>query len=35
VFQPLERPHDALAAKLKHAFDPMGLFNPGRIYRQM
>ncbi len=35
VFQPLEPPHDALAAKLKHAFDPMGLFNPGRIYRQM
>ncbi|WP_141701139.1 glycolate oxidase subunit GlcE [Methyloceanibacter methanicus] len=33
VFQPLEPPHDALAAKLKHAFDPLGLFNPGRLYR--
>lgn len=33
VFQPLEPPHDVLAAKLKHAFDPLGLFNPGRLYR--
>ncbi|MEM7398603.1 MAG: glycolate oxidase subunit GlcE [Pseudomonadota bacterium] len=33
VFQPLEPPHDVLAAKLKHAFDPIGLFNPGRLYR--
>ena len=33
VFQPLESPHDVLAAKLKHAFDPVGLFNPGRLYR--
>lgn len=33
VFQPLEPPHDILAAKLKHAFDPLGLFNPGRLYR--
>ena len=33
VFQPLEPPHDVFAAKLKHAFDPVGLFNPGRLYR--
>ena len=33
VFQPLESPHDILAAKLKHAFDPVALFNPGRLYR--
>ncbi|MEM7191819.1 MAG: FAD-binding protein, partial [Pseudomonadota bacterium] len=34
VFQPLEPPHNMLAAKLKHAFDPLGLFNPGRLYRE-
>jgi FAD/FMN-containing dehydrogenase len=33
VFQPLEPPHAVLTAKLKHAFDPLGLFNPGRLYR--
>jgi len=33
VFQPLEPPYNVLTAKLKHAFDPLGLFNPGRLYR--
>ena len=35
VFQPLEPQHAILSAKLKHAFDPLGIFNPGRIYRDM
>ncbi len=35
VFQPLELPLAILSAKLKHAFDPLGLFNPGRMYRDM
>jgi glycolate dehydrogenase FAD-binding subunit len=35
VFQPLEPQHAILSAKLKHAFDPLGLFNPGRMYRDM
>jgi glycolate oxidase FAD binding subunit len=33
VFQPLEPQMAALSAKLKHAFDPLGIFNPGRMYR--
>lgn len=35
VFQPLEPQHVTLSAKLKHAFDPLGIFNPGRMYRDM
>lgn len=35
VFQPLEPQHAILSAKLKHAFDPLGIFNPGRMYRDM
>ena len=35
VFQPLEPELAALSAKLKHAFDPLGIFNPGRMYRGM
>jgi glycolate oxidase FAD binding subunit len=35
VFQPLELQLASLSAKLKHAFDPLGLFNPGRMYRDM
>ena len=35
VFQPLEPQIAALSAKLKHAFDPLGIFNPGRMYREM
>jgi len=35
VFQPLELPLATLSAKLKHAFDPLGIFNPGRMYRDM
>lgn len=35
VFQPLDPQHAILSAKLKHAFDPLGLFNPGRMYRDM
>lgn len=32
VFQPLPGPLHALHRRLKHAFDPHGLFNPGRMY---
>jgi len=32
VFQPLPDSLNALHANLKRAFDPMGLFNPGRLY---
>lgn len=32
VFQPLDPPLAALTAKLKHAFDPLGILNPGRMY---
>jgi glycolate oxidase FAD binding subunit len=35
VFQPLELPLANLSAKLKHAFDPLGIFNPGRMYQGM
>jgi glycolate oxidase FAD binding subunit len=35
VFQPFEPQHAILSAKLKHAFDPLGIFNPGRMYRDM
>ncbi len=35
VFQPLDPPIAALSAKLKHAFDPLGILNPGRMYRDM
>ncbi|MGI8725125.1 MAG: glycolate oxidase subunit GlcE [Methyloceanibacter sp.] len=32
VFQPLDAPLMALSAKLKAAFDPAGILNPGRMY---
>jgi glycolate oxidase FAD binding subunit len=32
VFQPLPEPLKQLQRKLKRAFDPQGLFNPGRLY---
>jgi glycolate oxidase FAD binding subunit len=32
VFQPLDPPLMALTAKLKAAFDPVGILNPGRMY---
>lgn len=32
VFQPLDPPLMALTAKLKTAFDPAGILNPGRMY---
>jgi glycolate oxidase FAD binding subunit len=32
VFQPLDPPLMALTAKLKGAFDPVGILNPGRMY---
>jgi glycolate oxidase FAD binding subunit len=35
VFQPLDPPLQSLSAKLKHAFDPLGILNPGRMYRGM
>jgi glycolate oxidase FAD binding subunit len=33
VFHPLARPLEALHRNLKQAFDPHGIFNPGRMYR--
>lgn len=33
IFQPLDAPLMALTAKLKQAFDPSGILNPGRMYR--
>jgi glycolate oxidase FAD binding subunit len=35
VFHPLDPSMASLSAKLKHAFDPLGLLNPGRMYREM
>jgi glycolate oxidase FAD binding subunit len=35
TFQPLEPALASLSAKLKHAFDPLGILNPGRMYREM
>lgn len=35
VFQPLDPQTAVFSAKLKHAFDPLGIFNPGRMYRDM
>jgi glycolate oxidase FAD binding subunit len=32
VFQPLDTPMATLTAKLKQAFDPEGILNPGRMY---
>jgi glycolate oxidase FAD binding subunit len=32
VFQPLSEPVMALTQKLKAAFDPIGILNPGRMY---
>jgi glycolate oxidase FAD binding subunit len=32
VFQPLERGLDRLSRRLKAAFDPAGILNPGRMY---
>lgn len=32
IFQPLPAPLQALHRRLKQAFDPHGLFNPGRLY---
>ena len=33
VFQPQSPELTALSARVKHAFDPKGLFNPGRMYK--
>lgn len=35
VFQPMDPQTAVFSAKLKHAFDPLGIFNPGRMYRDM
>jgi glycolate oxidase FAD binding subunit len=35
VFQPLEAGLDRLSRKLKAAFDPAGILNPGRMYAHM
>jgi glycolate oxidase FAD binding subunit len=32
VFQPLPPPLLRIHRNLKHAFDPQGVFNPGRMY---
>jgi glycolate dehydrogenase FAD-binding subunit len=32
VFQPLDPPLAALTARVKRAFDPEGILNPGRMY---
>ena len=32
VFHPLPAPMRALQRNLKRAFDPAGVFNPGRLY---
>jgi glycolate oxidase FAD binding subunit len=32
IFQPLDAPLMALTAKLKQAFDPSFILNPGRMY---
>ena len=32
VFQPLEKPHVALTKRIKDAFDPANVLNPGRMY---
>ncbi|MFZ4700797.1 MAG: glycolate oxidase subunit GlcE [Candidatus Methylumidiphilus sp.] len=34
VFQPLAEPLKALHIQLKKAFDPKGIFNPGRLYQE-
>lgn len=34
VFAPLPRPVAAIHERLKHAFDPAGVFNPGRMYKE-
>ncbi len=35
VFEPLDPQHAVLSAKLKQAFDPAGILNPGRMYREL
>lgn len=35
VFQPLPAPLMAIHSNLKRAFDPQGLFNPGRLYADL
>ncbi len=35
VFHPLDPSIATLSAKLKNAFDPTGILNPGRMYRGM
>jgi len=35
VFQPLAPAVAAIHRNLKHAFDPAGIFNPGRMYKDL
>jgi glycolate oxidase FAD binding subunit len=35
VFQPLPQPLFAIHQRLKSAFDPAGIFNPGRLYSEL
>jgi glycolate oxidase FAD binding subunit len=35
VFSPLAAPLMGLHTRLKAAFDPAGIFNPGRMYREL
>ncbi len=34
VFQPLSAPLATIHRRLKQAFDPAGIFNPGRLYAE-
>ena len=35
IFQPLAEPLSSIHKKLKQQFDPVGIFNPGRMYRDI
>jgi glycolate oxidase FAD binding subunit len=35
IFQPLQEPLLSIHKKLKQQFDPIGIFNPGRMYRDI
>jgi glycolate oxidase FAD binding subunit len=35
IFQPLSEPLLGIHRRLKHEFDPAGIFNPGRMYRDI
>jgi glycolate oxidase FAD binding subunit len=35
IFQPLIEPVSGIHQRLKQQFDPKGIFNPGRMYRDL